>query len=131
MDDPALHPLAACHPPGSKVRIVKDSQEAYDAELFDTYTVESIKDPETFYLSDNLGEKFFRPARDCIHPGLDMEWIQRNSPAFAGDSPVRRLLRCFHGKRFLRLRPSIRDRILLREPDLKQRILDLITTLNP
>jgi hypothetical protein len=60
-----------------------------------------------------------------------MEWIQRSSPAFAKGGPVRQVLRALVGKRFLRLRPSIRDRILLQQPDLKERILELLSSLQP
>jgi hypothetical protein len=124
------HPLAAYYPLGSKVRIIKDSSGLGRVELFDTYTVVKIQDNETIRLRDNLGTEFRWRVADCIHPGLDTEWIQRSSSIFAKGSPARLLLRAFIGKRFLRLRPEIRDRILLQQPDLKQRILELITALN-
>ena len=100
------------------------------AELNDTYTVVEVKLTDRLHLRDSLGNRFTWPLMDCIHPGLDMEWIQHNSPVFAEGTLTRRLLQGFSGKRFLRLRPSIRDRILLQQPDLKDRIMELLATLN-
>jgi len=119
------------YPPGSKVRIVRDSIGLGNAELHDTYTVVQVKKTDRLHLRDGLGNRFTWPLVDCVHPGLDIEWILRSGPAFAKGSPVRRVLRALVGKRFLRLRPSIRDRILLQQPDLKDRILQLLSSLQP
>lgn len=131
MDHQLLETLKHRYPVGSKVRIVQDTIGLGRAELNDTYTVVEVKLTDRLHLRDNLGQNFTWPIVDCVHPGPETEWIQRSSPAFAKGSLTRRLLQGFVGKRFLRLRPSIRDRILLQQPDLKDRILELISTLNP
>lgn len=131
VDHQLLAILKLLYPPGSKVRIVKDSIGLRRTELHDTYTVVEVKRTDRLHLRDRLGNRFTWPLEGCIHPGLDIEWILRSGPVFAKGSPVRRVLRTLVGKRFLRLRPSIRDRILLQQPDLKERILQLLSSLHP
>lgn len=125
-----LETIKRLYPVGSRIRIVQDTLGLARAELNDTYTVIEVKRTDRLHLRDSLGNRFTWPLMDCIHPGTDMEWIQHNSPAFAEGTLTRRLLQGFSGKRFLRLRPSIRDRILLQQPDLKDRIMGLLATLN-
>jgi hypothetical protein len=100
-------------------------------ELNDTYTIIGVRRADRLDLRDNLGHCCTWPTVDCVHPGLTVEWLQLSSPAFAKGSVTRTLLQGFTGKRFLRLRPSVRDRILSREPDLKERILEMLSTLKP
>lgn len=129
MSSPAFTRSSALYPPGTKVRIIKDSTGLCYVELFDTYTVVRVKPDGDLSLCDSSGVKFGWPVSDCTHPGVDLVWLCQNSSAFSKGSVVNQLMRCFVGKRFLHLRPSIRDRILLSEPDLKQRILELLATL--
>jgi hypothetical protein len=131
VDSIALDTIKRLHPPGSKVRIVKDSKGFDSVELNDTYTVIGVRLADRLHLRDDLGNCFTWPIVDCVHPGLTVEWLQLSSPTFAKGSVTRTLLQGFTGKRFLRLRPSIRDRILSREPDLKERILEMLATLKP
>jgi hypothetical protein len=129
VDSITLDTIKRLHPPGSKVRIVKDSRGSDNVELNDTYTIIRVRRTDRLDLRDNLGNCFTWPLVDCVHPGLDVEWLQLSSPAFAKGSVTRTLLQGFTGKRFLRLRPAIRDRILSQEPDLKERILEMLETL--
>jgi len=131
VDHQLLETLKHRYPVGSRVRIIRDTIGLGRVELNDTYTVVEVKLTDRLHLRDSLGTRFTWPIVDCVHPGPDTEWIQRSSPAFAKGSLTRRLLHGFVGKRFLRLRPSIRDHILLQQPDLKERILQLLSTLNP
>lgn len=131
VDHQPIATLKLLYPPGSKVRIVKDTFGLGLAELHDTYTVVEVKRSDRLHLRDNLGNRFTWPLVDCVHPGMGIEWIQCSSPAFAKGGLVRRILRALVGKRFLRLRPDIRDRILLQQPDLKERIVKLLSSLQP
>jgi hypothetical protein len=129
MSTEASRKSSVLYPPGSKVRITKDSSGLSPAELYDTYTVVEVKTCGDLSLRDSLGVRFCYRVGDCSHPGVDLVWLYQNIATFEKGSVVRRLMRCFAGKRFLRLRSSIRDRILTADPDLKQRILSLLATL--
>jgi hypothetical protein len=129
MDSNSSDSLARLYPVGSKVRIIGYWVGIEPVELFDSYTVRGYRGANRLLLIDRLGNRFGWNTKECVHPGVGLEWLHQNSPAFAKGSATQRLLRDFVGKRFLRLRPAIRDRILLQQPDLKQRILDLLHTL--
>ncbi len=111
-------------PVGSTVRIVANSS-GHHFELFDTYIVKEIRGTR-LRVRDDLWRVADVEARDCCHPGVGWEWAVRNCEALRTGSEGLKLLRNFTGKRFLRLRPSIRDRILLRSPNLKEAILECL-----
>lgn len=107
---------------GSRVLIVADTS-GHKLDLFAPYTVDSFMGDRVF-VKDHLGVLGCARVSECMAEGIGWAWVARHCPEVTPGSVARELLSHFAGKRFIRLRHSIRDRILLKMPDLKEQIIN-------